>query len=172
MEKLGADIRSSLERVEARKALIGAQITYTEPLPVAAKAESIKRLLAGHQVLVVAGETGSGKTTQIPKICLEMGIGGRGLIGHTQQRRVAAANVRLHGPGKQIVSRRPLSADQKNTAVSVWAQPGRGKNGRKSVLMDWVSQTMRLPPILPATSGSHQGNRLNASAVPKNDKSG
>ena len=93
IEKLRTDIRFSVEKVEARKALIPAQISYPEALPVAGKAEEIKRLLASNQVLVVAGETGSGKTTQIPKICLETGMGGRGLIGHTQPRRVAARTV-------------------------------------------------------------------------------
>ena len=55
--------------------------------------EQIKKLLSENSVLIVAGETGSGKTTQIPKICLDMGIGAKGLIGHTQPRRVAARTV-------------------------------------------------------------------------------
>ncbi len=66
--------------------------TYPE-LPVSARADEIAELLNKHQVIVVAGETGSGKTTQIPKICLQAGRGVRGLIGHTQPRRIAARTV-------------------------------------------------------------------------------
>jgi ATP-dependent helicase HrpA len=66
--------------------------TYPE-LPVSARANEIAELISKHQVIVVAGETGSGKTTQIPKICLQAGRGVRGLIGHTQPRRIAARTV-------------------------------------------------------------------------------
>ncbi|MDH5359755.1 MAG: ATP-dependent RNA helicase HrpA, partial [Gammaproteobacteria bacterium] len=62
-------------------------------LPVSERREEIKQAIAGHQVVVIAGETGSGKTTQIPKICLELGRGTSGLIGHTQPRRIAARSV-------------------------------------------------------------------------------
>ncbi|MCW5634985.1 MAG: ATP-dependent RNA helicase HrpA [Rubrivivax sp.] len=72
-------------------------ITYPEALPVSARRSEIARALAEHPVIVVSGETGSGKTTQLPKIALELGrglgAGGRGLIGHTQPRRIAAASV-------------------------------------------------------------------------------
>ncbi len=68
-------------------------ITYAEDLPVAQKKEELKALIAKHQVVVVAGETGSGKTTQLPKICLELGLGRKGMIGHTQPRRIAAHAV-------------------------------------------------------------------------------
>ncbi|WP_345810967.1 ATP-dependent RNA helicase HrpA [Paraburkholderia sp. PREW-6R] len=70
-------------------------ITFPEALPVSARREEIARAIAGHQVVIVSGETGSGKTTQLPKICLELGrglgAGGSGLIGHTQPRRIAAS---------------------------------------------------------------------------------
>lgn len=69
------------------------QINYDENLPISAKRDDIKALIAGHQVVVLAGETGSGKTTQLPKICLELGRGVRGMIGHTQPRRIAARTV-------------------------------------------------------------------------------
>ena len=73
------------------------RITYPESLPVSARREEIARALGAHQVIVVCGETGSGKTTQLPKIALELGrgrgAGGRGLIGHTQPRRIAATSV-------------------------------------------------------------------------------
>ncbi|MBL8325773.1 MAG: ATP-dependent RNA helicase HrpA [Rubrivivax sp.] len=73
------------------------RITYPESLPVSARRAEISRALREHAVIVVSGETGSGKTTQLPKIALELGrglgAGGRGLIGHTQPRRIAAASV-------------------------------------------------------------------------------
>lgn len=68
-------------------------IRYDEQLPIAARRDEIKAALLANQVIVVAGETGSGKTTQLPKICLELGRGVHGLIGHTQPRRLAARSV-------------------------------------------------------------------------------
>ncbi|MBV7363190.1 ATP-dependent RNA helicase HrpA [Actinomycetaceae bacterium TAE3-ERU4] len=68
-------------------------LTYPPELPVSARKEEIARTIAEHQVVILAGETGSGKTTQIPKICLELGRGVKGLIGHTQPRRIAARAV-------------------------------------------------------------------------------
>jgi ATP-dependent helicase HrpA len=65
-------------------------ISYDETLPVTQKRAEIAEAIQNHQVLVVCGETGSGKTTQLPKICLELGRGSNGLIGHTQPRRIAA----------------------------------------------------------------------------------
>ncbi|MDD5249597.1 MAG: ATP-dependent RNA helicase HrpA [Rhodocyclaceae bacterium] len=65
-------------------------IAYDEALPVNARRAEIARAIAAHQVVVICGETGSGKTTQLPKICLELGRGCQGLIGHTQPRRIAA----------------------------------------------------------------------------------
>ena len=67
-------------------------ISYPD-LPVAARRHDIASAIRDHQVVVVAGETGSGKTTQLPKICLELGRGQAGLIGHTQPRRIAARTV-------------------------------------------------------------------------------
>jgi ATP-dependent helicase HrpA len=67
--------------------------TYPEELPVVAKREEIARAIAAHQAVIVCGETGSGKTTQLPKICLELKRGVAGLIGHTQPRRIAARSV-------------------------------------------------------------------------------
>lgn len=71
------------------------QITFPEALPVSGKRQAIAEAIAGHQVVIVCGETGSGKTTQLPKICLSLGrgrgAGGAGLIGHTQPRRIAAS---------------------------------------------------------------------------------
>lgn len=84
--------QASKAKVEARRRSIPA-IRYDDALPIAAKRDEIKAALAKHQVLVIAGETGSGKTTQLPKICLEIGRGVHGLIGHTQPRRLAARSV-------------------------------------------------------------------------------
>jgi len=67
-------------------------IDYPE-LPVSARRQEIADALKRHQVIIVAGETGSGKTTQLPKICLELGLSDKGLIGHTQPRRLAARTV-------------------------------------------------------------------------------
>jgi len=66
---------------------------YPEELPVVAKRREIARAIDAHQVVIVCGETGSGKTTQLPKICLELGRGVAGMIGHTQPRRIAARTV-------------------------------------------------------------------------------
>ncbi|MEU6114054.1 ATP-dependent RNA helicase HrpA [Streptomyces sp. NPDC047117] len=79
-------------RVEQRRAAVP-EITYPEQLPVSQKKDDILEAIRDHQVVIVAGETGSGKTTQIPKICLELGRGVKGLIGHTQPRRIAARTV-------------------------------------------------------------------------------
>lgn len=68
-------------------------VSYPEDLPVSGRVDDIKAAIANNQVVIVAGETGSGKTTQIPKVCLELGRGVAGLIGHTQPRRLAARSV-------------------------------------------------------------------------------
>ncbi|MFD4837565.1 ATP-dependent RNA helicase HrpA [Achromobacter sp. NPDC058515] len=68
-------------------------VNYPEDLPVSARRQEIARAIAGHQVVIVSGETGSGKTTQLPKICLELGRGRQKMIGHTQPRRLAATSV-------------------------------------------------------------------------------
>ncbi|WP_280549621.1 ATP-dependent RNA helicase HrpA [Halomonas sp. 11-S5] len=90
------EVRRALERsrqqVERRRARPVA-LEYPPSLPVAERREDILEALRGHPVVVVAGETGSGKTTQLPKLCLELGLGRRGLIGHTQPRRLAARSV-------------------------------------------------------------------------------
>ncbi len=69
------------------------RIIYPDGLPIAENAEQIAKAISDNQVVIIAGETGSGKTTQIPKICLELGRGIDGLIGHTQPRRIAARTV-------------------------------------------------------------------------------
>ncbi len=69
------------------------RLSVPEQLPIAAHVEEITRALRDHQVVVVAGETGSGKTTQLPKIALAAGRGRSGMIGHTQPRRIAARTL-------------------------------------------------------------------------------
>src|SRR4051794_953908 len=84
------------ERQQAHRAARAATvppITYPEHLPVVDRRDDIAAAIRDHQVVVIAGETGSGKTTQIPKICLKLGRGINGLIGHTQPRRIAARAV-------------------------------------------------------------------------------
>lgn len=82
----------SCARVQARRDSIP-PMRYDDQLPIAERREQIREAIAANQVVIVAGETGSGKTTQIPKICLELGRGTHGLIGHTQPRRLAARSV-------------------------------------------------------------------------------
>lgn len=91
-KKLQQRIAVSIARAQARQAKLP-RISYPAELPVSEKRAEIAAALKQHQIIVVAGETGSGKTTQIPKICLELGYGVRGLIGHTQPRRLAARSV-------------------------------------------------------------------------------
>ena len=86
------DLERSCSQVETRRLSIP-RITYDDSLPIAERRDAIKQALEKHQVLIIAGETGSGKTTQLPKLCLELGRGTHGLIGHTQPRRLAARSV-------------------------------------------------------------------------------
>ncbi|MFB7247933.1 ATP-dependent RNA helicase HrpA [Streptomyces populi] len=91
-----AEIEAEVAKGEARTAERRARVpavTYPEQLPVSQKKDEIAAAIRDHQVVIVAGETGSGKTTQIPKICIELGRGVRGMIGHTQPRRIAARTV-------------------------------------------------------------------------------
>ena len=92
LTRIESEIGAAEQRVAARRAALPS-LTYPEQLPVTARRADIAAAIAANQVVVVAGETGSGKTTQIPKICLELGRGIRGAIGHTQPRRLAARTV-------------------------------------------------------------------------------
>jgi ATP-dependent helicase HrpA len=91
-EQLAADIARAEDRFRDRLSRSPA-ITYAEGLPVSERADEIASLIRNHQVVVLTGETGSGKTTQLPKIALAAGRGRFGLIGHTQPRRIAARSV-------------------------------------------------------------------------------
>ena len=68
-------------------------IDFPEALPVSQRIKEIHEAILNHQIVILCGETGSGKTTQLPKICLKLGRGIKGLIGHTQPRRIAARSV-------------------------------------------------------------------------------
>ena len=96
-QAVAAEIEQQIEqarlRVESRKSAVKNPIVFPESLPVSQRKAEIEKLLSEHQVIVVAGETGSGKTTQLPKMCLELGFGNLGTIGHTQPRRIAARSV-------------------------------------------------------------------------------
>ena len=105
------------------------RITYPESLPVCGRREEIARAIAQHPVVIVCGETGSGKTTQLPKILLELGrglgAGGRGLIGHTQPRRIAASSVakriaqELNSPLGEVVGYKVRFQDRLQPGASV-----------------------------------------------------
>ncbi|MBJ6645212.1 ATP-dependent RNA helicase HrpA [Streptomyces sp. BSE7-9] len=90
--EIEAEVAAAEERMTARRARVP-EVRYPEQLPVSQKKDVIAEAIRDHQVVIVAGETGSGKTTQIPKICMELGRGVRGMIGHTQPRRIAARTV-------------------------------------------------------------------------------
>ena len=92
LAKLAADIEASAGLCTER--LAGLPVpAFPEHLPVCEQREVIREAIQQHQVVVIAGETGSGKTTQLPKICMELGRGAAGLIGHTQPRRLAARSI-------------------------------------------------------------------------------
>lgn len=92
LDEIATEAERSAARVTRRAGRVP-EVTYPEQLPVSQKKDLILEAIRDHQVVIVAGETGSGKTTQIPKICLELGRGVRGMIGHTQPRRLAARTV-------------------------------------------------------------------------------
>ncbi|WP_406094513.1 ATP-dependent RNA helicase HrpA [Streptomyces sp. NBC_01013] len=92
LDEIAAQATKAAGRLALRARRMPA-LSYPEQLPVSQKKDEILEAIRDHQVVIVAGETGSGKTTQIPKICMELGRGVRGMIGHTQPRRIAARTV-------------------------------------------------------------------------------
>lgn len=111
IEKIQADLEQfvakSSQKTRELLASFG-EVQLQPDLPIASQEQVLIRLLRQHQVVIVAGETGCGKTTQLPKICLKAGLGARGLIAHTQPRRVAATSV-----AKRI-------AEELNTNIGEW----------------------------------------------------
>ena len=92
LDRLEADVKRSVDLREKRRLGVP-KVTYDEDLPISSKRAEISAAIRDNQVVVLCGETGSGKSTQLPKICLELGRGIDGLIGHTQPRRIAARSV-------------------------------------------------------------------------------
>jgi ATP-dependent helicase HrpA len=92
LEQLSAAVDAAAARLRERRAALPVP-TFDDRLPINAHREAIAAAIHEHQVIVLCGETGSGKTTQLPKICLSLGLGAAGLIGHTQPRRIAARSV-------------------------------------------------------------------------------
>ncbi|MCM3926504.1 DEAD/DEAH box helicase, partial [Frankia sp. AiPs1] len=92
LRAIAADADRAAARIARRRAKVPA-LRYPDILPVTQRKDEILAAIRDHQVVIIAGETGSGKTTQLPKICLELGRGVRGMIGHTQPRRIAARTV-------------------------------------------------------------------------------
>lgn len=92
VERWLAEARASIE-VRQTRAALSRRVSYPASLPISVRAGEIVEAIRRHQVVVVAGETGSGKTTQLPKMCLEAGLGQRARVGCTQPRRVAATSI-------------------------------------------------------------------------------
>ena len=92
LDRVLAEVETATAQTEARRASVPV-LRYPPELPVSQRKDEIAAAIRDHQVVIVAGETGSGKTTQLPKICLELGRGVTGQIGHTQPRRIAARTV-------------------------------------------------------------------------------
>ncbi len=99
LDEIAAEIEVSQQRLEQRRCDLPTP-TYPEELPVSERRDEILTAIQENQVVIVAGETGSGKTTQLPKICLDAGRGVTGLIGHTQPRRIAARSVAVRIAGE------------------------------------------------------------------------
>ena len=87
------EIDAARQRIERRRAAVPGKLAYPAELPITDRRQELLDTIARHQVVIVAGETGSGKSTQLPKLCLELGRGVEGMIGHTQPRRIAARSI-------------------------------------------------------------------------------
>jgi ATP-dependent helicase HrpA len=93
LARFADEVAAAEERIAKRRAAVPERIDYPPELPVTARREDLLQAIREHQVVVVAGETGSGKSTQLPKLCLELGRGVHGTIAHTQPRRLAARTI-------------------------------------------------------------------------------
>ena len=92
LNELAIECALACEKAQLRNQNIP-KIEYPDNLPVSKEKDNLVKLIKENQVVIIAGDTGSGKTTQLPKICLEAGLGRRGYIGHTQTRRLATRTV-------------------------------------------------------------------------------
>jgi ATP-dependent helicase HrpA len=93
LEVIARDLEAAETRIAARRGAAPSSLQYPAELPITAWREELLDTIRNHQVVIVAGETGSGKSTQLPKLCLELGRGVTGMIGHTQPRRIAARSI-------------------------------------------------------------------------------
>ncbi len=93
LRRVADEMATAEQRYALRRAAVPERITYADELPITAHRDELLAAMRQHQVVVVAGETGSGKSTQLPKLCLDLGRGVAGLIGHTQPRRIAARSI-------------------------------------------------------------------------------
>ncbi len=93
LARVASQIEKAEGRLERRRASLPEKLAYPEELPITERRPELLAAIRDHQVVIVAGETGSGKSTQIPKMCLELGRGVRGMVGHTQPRRIAARSI-------------------------------------------------------------------------------
>jgi ATP-dependent helicase HrpA len=93
LARIASRVEAAERRLWRRQAALPATLAYPEDLPITGRRPELADAIRDHQVVIVAGETGSGKSTQIPKLCLELGRGVRGMIGHTQPRRIAARSI-------------------------------------------------------------------------------
>src|SRR3569833_258130 len=146
-------VRPAAAAVNARNPL--PPITCPEELPVSGRRQEIAEALKKNQVVIVSGETGSGKTTQLPKICLELGRGETGLIGHTQPRRIAASSTdkriaqELGTPAVEI-RYRPIDSEDRSAArpgaaqTASAAQKGREQRDLMDAIADAVDDLSRL----------------------------
>jgi ATP-dependent helicase HrpA len=90
---IAGEIDAARHRLDRRQAAAPRRLTYPAELPITERRRELLATIRDHQVVIVAGETGSGKSTQLPKLCLELGRGVEGMIGHTQPRRIAARSI-------------------------------------------------------------------------------
>ena len=93
LETITAEIDVALHRLAQRRAAAPKKLAYPAELPITEQRHQLLETIRDHQVVIVAGETGSGKSTQLPKLCLELGRGVEAMIGHTQPRRIAARSI-------------------------------------------------------------------------------
>ncbi len=93
MVEVATAVEAAEQRLAHRVGALPPTIAYPEDLPICERLGDLRDAIEGHQVVIVAGETGSGKSTQLPKLCLELGRGVRGMVGHTQPRRIAARSI-------------------------------------------------------------------------------